>query len=58
MANKIIEGAEQMVEAFWCDHELTMLPPLSESAQPSKFDRMACAKCKVTLFIPKKPLHS
>jgi hypothetical protein len=57
MTNKIIEGAEQMVEAFWCDHDLTLLPPL-ETTAPSKFDRMACSKCKVTLYVPKRPLHS
>lgn len=58
MKNKIIEGAEQMVEAFWCDHELTPLPPLPNFAPPSKFDRMACSKCKVTLYVPKRQLNS
>ena len=58
MANKIIEGAEQMVEAFWCDHELRPLPPLPEFAPPSKFTRMHCSICKATFYIPKPLLHS
>lgn len=58
MANKIIEAAQQMVEACWCDHELTPLPPLPRFAPPSKFDRMSCAICKVTLYIPKRRLDS
>lgn len=56
MTNKIIEGAEQMVEAVWCDHDLTLLTPLITTA-PSKFDRLFCSKCKTTFYVPRH-LHS
>lgn len=57
MTNRIIEGAKQMVEASWCDHDLVLLPPFKSGAHPI-FDRMSCGKCKVVLNIPKRSLHS
>jgi hypothetical protein len=55
--NKMLEGVKEAAIVAQCDHDLTILPPLRLGAHPM-FDRFHCFKCKATLYIPKRPLHS
>jgi hypothetical protein len=51
--NKLLEAAEQMVEAHWCDHALVLLPRPCTTAPP-RFDQFRCEKCQTIFWVPIK----